>query len=202
MAYSQGNAAIGRPVRSGAYASLLVLSGPGVLMNVGALNHSYFRQLPRVLLALVLFVVASATLYSQDPAPTTVPPANPSPSTGGPQSGSSTPKAPAQPPQANPTAKSEGKTEVSIQDSGTTFHLRVNLVQVHVVVRDARGNPSKTFARKTFFCTIRGNCRPSAHLPWKRCKLVVKKPKPLPKLRLKMPSSLARSPLPRCPIAL
>ena len=125
-------------------------------MNVGALNDSYFRQLPRVFFALVLFVVASATLYSQDPGPTTVPPGNPSPPTAGPQSGSSTPKVPAQPPQANPTAKSEGKTEVSIQDSGTTFHLRVNLVQVHVVVRDARGNPVENLRKEDFLLYDQG----------------------------------------------
>ena len=172
-------------------------------MNVGALNHSYFRQLPRVFLALVLFVVASATLYSQDPAPTTVPPANPSPSTGGPQSGSSTPKAPAQPPQANPTAKSEGKTEVSIQDSGTTFHLRVNLVQVHVVVRDARGNPVENLRKEDFLLYDQGKLQAISTFAVETLQTrLVKKPKPLPKLKLKMPSSLARSPLPRCPIAL
>jgi len=33
----------------------------------------------------------------------------------------------------------EPKSEVSVQDTGTTFKMRVNLVQVHVILRDATG---------------------------------------------------------------
>ena len=39
-----------------------------------------------------------------------------------------------------PAAKPNEKTEVSSRDTGTTFKLRVNLIQVRVVVRDNKGN--------------------------------------------------------------
>ncbi|HWY31651.1 MAG TPA: VWA domain-containing protein, partial [Candidatus Acidoferrum sp.] len=37
-----------------------------------------------------------------------------------------------------------------MQDTGTTFKLRVNLVQVHVVVRDVKGNPIGNLRREDF----------------------------------------------------
>jgi len=45
----------------------------------------------------------------------------------------------AQPARASSDTKSDNKTEVSSRDTGTTFKLRVNLVQVRVVVRDKQG---------------------------------------------------------------
>src|SRR5271157_449630 len=46
-------------------------------------------------------------------------------------------------PTATQTPKDTGaaKQEVSMQDTGTTFKLRVNLVQVHVIVRDSADRP-------------------------------------------------------------
>ena len=58
--------------------------------------------------------------------------------------------------QGNPTAtqpaKDDGaaKQEVSVQDTGTTFKLRVNLVQVHVIVRDAAGKPIGNLHKEDF----------------------------------------------------
>src|SRR5271167_3664023 len=45
---------------------------------------------------------------------------------------------------------SNSKSEISTQDAGTTFKLRVNLVQVHVVVRDQKGNPIPNLQREDF----------------------------------------------------
>jgi VWFA-related protein len=47
-------------------------------------------------------------------------------------------------------SQSESKAEMSTQDAGTTFKLRVNLVQVHVVVRDGKGNPISNLQRQDF----------------------------------------------------
>jgi hypothetical protein len=41
---------------------------------------------------------------------------------------------------STPSTKNNPNVEVTGQDSGSTFGLRVNLVQVHVVVRDANSN--------------------------------------------------------------
>jgi len=59
-------------------------------------------------------------------------------------------------PQPNPpetqTSKDNGTAnqELSMQDSGTTFKLRVNLVQVHVIVRDAHGKPVDNLHKEDF----------------------------------------------------
>ena len=37
-----------------------------------------------------------------------------------------------------------------MQDTGTTFKLRVNLVQVHVIVRDAAGKPVENLRKEDF----------------------------------------------------
>jgi VWFA-related protein len=46
--------------------------------------------------------------------------------------------------------KNEAKQEVSMQDTATTFKLRVNLVQVRVVVRDSKGKPVEGLKREDF----------------------------------------------------
>src|SRR5262252_11093575 len=61
-------------------------------------------------------------------------------------------------PQANQTTPPEqavktnpdAKTEVSTKDTNTTFKLRVNLVQVRVVVRDENGKPVENLKRDDF----------------------------------------------------
>jgi hypothetical protein len=56
----------------------------------------------------------------------------------------------------NPTSssalstKNDPNAEVTVQDSGTTFGLRVNPVQVHVVVRDANNNPVANLRQEDF----------------------------------------------------
>jgi len=52
----------------------------------------------------------------------------------------------AQTPKDNP----EAKQEVSMQDTGTTFKLRVNLVQVHVIVRDSADKPVENLRKEDF----------------------------------------------------
>jgi VWFA-related protein len=54
------------------------------------------------------------------------------------------------PAQTTATATTDTKTELSIQDTGTTFKLRVNLVQVHVMVRDSKGKPVEGLKREDF----------------------------------------------------
>ncbi len=55
-------------------------------------------------------------------------------------------------PAATPPAKDDAaaKQEVSVQDTGATFKLRVNLVQVHVTVRDSAGKPVESLHKEDF----------------------------------------------------
>jgi VWFA-related protein len=54
------------------------------------------------------------------------------------------------------TAKADIKQELSSRDTGTTFKLRVNLVQVRVVVRDAKGNLVPDLKREDFLLYDQG----------------------------------------------
>ena len=56
----------------------------------------------------------------------------------------------AQPAKASSDTKSDNKVEVSSHDTGTTFKLRVNLVQVRVVVRDKQGKLVDGLKREDF----------------------------------------------------
>ncbi len=67
--------------------------------------------------------------------------------------GTAAPEAPAKPP-------SDTKSEMSTQDTGTTFKLRVNLVQVHVTVRDGKGNPIPNLKREDFQLFDQGKLQP------------------------------------------
>jgi hypothetical protein len=58
------------------------------------------------------------------------------------------------------STKNDPNAEVTIQDSGTTFRLRVNLVQVHVVVRDANGNPVGNLKQEDFQLFDQGKLQP------------------------------------------
>jgi len=49
-----------------------------------------------------------------------------------------------------PSDNGAARQEVSVQDTGTTFKLRVNLVQVHVIVRDAAGKPVENLRKEDF----------------------------------------------------
>ncbi len=67
--------------------------------------------------------------------------------------GTAAPEAPAKP-------QSDTKSEISTQDTGTTFKLRVNLVQVHVTVRDGKGNPIPNLKREDFQIFDQGKLQP------------------------------------------
>jgi VWFA-related protein len=103
-------------------------------------------ELSRIPLQICLILLAIARVPSARSQDAPVPPsaATPAPAP-------TTVTTPAAPPQA-----SGSKTEVSIQDSGTTFHLRVNLVQVHVVVRDGKGNPIDNLKKEDFLLYDQG----------------------------------------------
>jgi hypothetical protein len=63
--------------------------------------------------------------------------------------------APAKPatdtPTSQPTkAEAEAKTEVSVQDTGNTLKLRVNLVQAHVIARGNAGKPVEGLRKEDF----------------------------------------------------
>jgi len=58
------------------------------------------------------------------------------------------------------STKNDPNAEVTIQDSGTTFRLRVNLVQVHVVVRDVNGNPVGNLKPEDFQLYDQGKLQP------------------------------------------
>src|SRR5271165_3601495 len=60
----------------------------------------------------------------------------------------------------SPKPPVEPKQEVSIQDTGTTFKLRVNLVQVHVIVRDSVGNPVDKLSKDDFLVYDNGKLQP------------------------------------------
>lgn len=79
--------------------------------------------------ALFLAIAMAHVLYSQEPTP-------PPPAT----------DAPIQ----SQKSETEPKAEVSVQDTGNTFKLRVNLVQVHVTVRDNNGKPVKSLSKEDF----------------------------------------------------
>lgn len=57
---------------------------------------------------------------------------------------------PADTPQPAAKAAPDTKTEVAMKDTNTTFKLRVNLVQVRVVVRDEQGKPVESLKREDF----------------------------------------------------
>jgi VWFA-related protein len=96
------------------------------------------------LLGAVLFLSASPRLGAQD--------APAAPSSQGTQ-GTTASGASAKP-------QSDTKSEISTQDTGTTFKLRVNLVQVHVTVRDGKGNPIPNLKREDFQIFDQGKVQP------------------------------------------
>ncbi len=91
-------------------------------------HHSTLRDSSRLLVLLALLASLPILLRAQDPA------------SGAGQNSAPADKTPAIPTQTQPPKPpADPKQEVSMQDTGTTFKLRVNLVQVHVIVRDDRG---------------------------------------------------------------
>jgi VWFA-related protein len=74
-------------------------------------------------------------------------------------SGSQSPQGTAAP-GASAKPQSDTKSEMSTQDTGTTFKLRVNLVQVHVTVRDGKGNLVPNLKREDFQLFDQGKLQP------------------------------------------
>lgn len=58
------------------------------------------------------------------------------------------------------SAKNDPNAGLTVQDSATTFKLRVNLVQVHVVVRDTRRNPVGNLRQEDFELYDQGKLQP------------------------------------------
>src|SRR5271167_1685950 len=53
-------------------------------------------------------------------------------------------------PTQSQNSETEPKPQVSTEDTVSTFKLRVNLVQVHVIVRDAAGKPVEGLRKEDF----------------------------------------------------
>jgi VWFA-related protein len=113
---------------------------------------TFGSQCGRDVLWVSLAVLISATALwgqTQDTSPTTGTPATPA--------GSATDKT-----QTNPTPtpdsekKTENKQELSMQDTGATFKVRVNLVQVRVVVRDSSDKTVENLKREDFLVYDQG----------------------------------------------
>jgi len=112
-------------------------------------HHTAQRHSFRLLMLLPFLVALTLLLHAQDPAP------------GAAQSPASTEKTPAIPTETQPPKPpANPKQEVSMQDTGTTFKLRVNLVQVHVIVRDGKGNPIENLTRDDFQLFDNGKVQP------------------------------------------
>jgi VWFA-related protein len=96
----------------------------------------------------------AAAAFAQSPASTdTSSPAPPTPSAGA--TSAAAPSAPAKPDTPNASSHAQvpsggGNTEVTSQETGTTFKVRVNLVTVRVVVRDAKGKIVSNLNKEDF----------------------------------------------------
>src|SRR5271167_4022448 len=116
----------------------------------------------RFVCGFVFFLVltaASLPLRSQNPPPPSqspAPPASPVQPAPAAQSEtappSQTPSAtqPSSPQSPQPAPPAKPDSELSMQDTRTTFKIRVNLVQVHVVVRDSHDKPVENLKREDF----------------------------------------------------
>jgi len=102
------------------------------------------------LLMLLAFLAASAVLLRAQ-----------EPTTGAGQSTAPPEKTQGIPAEAQaPKPPAEPKQEVSMQDTGTTFKLRVNLVQVHVIVRDSNRKPVANLTKDDFQLFDNGKLQP------------------------------------------
>ena len=109
-----------------------------------------FRSLTRAIFALALFHLSSYVIYSQQPAPTDQPAAANSNKPDSSVPGTAAAQAP----------NSGTKGEVSIQEQVTTFRLNVNLVQVHVTVRDSDGKAIPNLRKEDFLLYDQGKPQP------------------------------------------
>jgi VWFA-related protein len=118
-------------------------------MNFRVTHCTARRRASRLLMLLAFLAASTFFLRAQEP------------TTGAGQSSAPAEKAqgiPAESPSPKPPA--EPKQEVSMQDTGTTFKLRVNLVQVHVIVRDSNRNPVTNLTKDDFQLFDNGKLQP------------------------------------------
>ncbi len=115
-------------------------------------NRSLLRLAHLFVVALLFCLACSRPACPQSSAASPPSPAGSSDAPG--PTPSATPPPAQAPSPASPT--SDTKTEVAIQDSGTTFKLRVNLVQVHVVVQDSKGKPVDNLRKEDFLLYDQG----------------------------------------------
>jgi VWFA-related protein len=101
--------------------------GAGDGMNSGSAHRINTYHQHRWVIALLLFLAAAGGIKPQQSGEQNS--SSPPPTTKDSSSSAAT-----------PTSSNETKPEVSSRDTGTAFRLRVNLVQVRVVVRDSKGN--------------------------------------------------------------
>jgi VWFA-related protein len=108
-------------------------------MNSRVIHRNSCRHFPHLWMLLAILATSAVVSRAQDSAGA---------------AGQGNP--PAEKTQGNPTetqtTKDDGaaKQEVSMQDTGATFKLRVNLVQVHVIVRDSAGKPVENLRKEDF----------------------------------------------------
>src|SRR5208283_742148 len=119
-------------------------------------KRTYFRPIEVLVSAAFLVLASASAIYPQTPATPQASPASPATGPAAPPPAPLSAQAPATQDSAPPKPTADSKTEVAIQDSGTTFRLRVNLVQVHVVVRDDKGNPIDNLHKEDFLLYDRG----------------------------------------------
>ena len=112
-------------------------------MNFGVVSRNKYRSIYGLVLLSTPFVFGATVCAQDSPSPSaTQPPANSSQ---------------ASPPTVQvPATSADSKTEVSMQDTGPTFKVHVNLVQVRVVVRDNNNNPVGNLRREDFLLYDQG----------------------------------------------
>jgi VWFA-related protein len=112
-------------------------------MTLGLAYRKLCRHQKRWLAVLVMLLIGTAGARAQE---TSSPPAD-----GQNATAPAAAKTASEPPTTQPAKTPEDKiVEVSSKDTNTTFKLRVNLVQVKVVVRDATGNLVPDLHREDF----------------------------------------------------
>ena len=130
-------------------------------MNRKTNFQSGIRTHALLFVVLALFLGFSTIAQAQSPVtpdPTPLPAgASSTPATISPSPAPTAPisQTPADPPSAKPVP-TEAKKELDIQDAGTTFRLHVNLVQVHVTIRDSSGKPIDGLRKEDFLLYDQG----------------------------------------------
>jgi VWFA-related protein len=119
-------------------------------MSATASNRKHCcHLLPAAAFSLLFFSIG---VRAQEPSSASAPASPPATSASQSQGSTSTPAANSNSASSEGAAKSgaDAKTELIMHDTGTTFKLRVNLVQVRVVVRDEHDNPVANLRREDF----------------------------------------------------